>query len=199
MPHCHGQWRTGQVASLPDGKWAPLYIRQFGPPGYVSTKDRCNPFEVILPLVCRARTDGGGREFNRKPDHVILSHTLEKTCNRLHECCRIVQELQNYHMQELNWPDIGYNFLIGDDGRVYVGRGWNRMGQFSHEFNEKSLSIAFIGNFFNIPPGPMALSAARNLIKCAVIKVSGSKVSLKSIFSWVFTITPHRANSVARS
>ncbi|GBN69727.1 hypothetical protein AVEN_137478-1 [Araneus ventricosus] len=26
------QWRTGQVASLPDGKWAPLYIRQFGPP-----------------------------------------------------------------------------------------------------------------------------------------------------------------------
>ncbi|GBO11730.1 Peptidoglycan recognition protein 4 [Araneus ventricosus] len=132
----------------------------------------CNPFDVILPLVCRARTVGGGREFNRKPDHVILSHTLEKTCSRLHECCRIVQELQNYHMHELNWPDIGYNFLIGDDGRVYVGRGWNRIGQFSHEFNEKSLSIAFIGNFFNISPGPMALSAAKNLIACAIIKVS---------------------------
>ncbi|GBM75218.1 hypothetical protein AVEN_73985-1 [Araneus ventricosus] len=35
---CH-QWRTGQVVILPDGKWAPLYIRQFGPPGYVSTED----------------------------------------------------------------------------------------------------------------------------------------------------------------
>ncbi|CAL1276469.1 unnamed protein product, partial [Larinioides sclopetarius] len=74
------------------------------------------------------------------------------------------------HEKELYWPDIGHNFLIGDDGRVYVGRGWNKMGQFSHDFNEKSLSIAFIGNFFNIPPGPMALSAARNLIECAVIK-----------------------------
>ena len=24
------QWRTGQVVSLPDGKWAPLDIRQYG-------------------------------------------------------------------------------------------------------------------------------------------------------------------------
>ncbi|GBN10857.1 hypothetical protein AVEN_81790-1 [Araneus ventricosus] len=26
-------WRTGQVASLPDGKWAPLDISQYGPSG----------------------------------------------------------------------------------------------------------------------------------------------------------------------
>ncbi|GBL88175.1 hypothetical protein AVEN_117771-1 [Araneus ventricosus] len=29
------QWRTGEVASLPDGKRAPLNRRQFGPPGSV--------------------------------------------------------------------------------------------------------------------------------------------------------------------
>ncbi|GBN87600.1 hypothetical protein AVEN_206551-1, partial [Araneus ventricosus] len=34
------QWRTGEVASLPDGKWAPLNRRQFGPPGNVGEKKR---------------------------------------------------------------------------------------------------------------------------------------------------------------
>ncbi|GBN08338.1 hypothetical protein AVEN_3936-1, partial [Araneus ventricosus] len=34
------QWRTGQVASLPDGKWAPLNRRQCGPPGNVGEKKR---------------------------------------------------------------------------------------------------------------------------------------------------------------
>jgi len=27
---CETQWRTVQVVSLPDGKWAPLEIRQYG-------------------------------------------------------------------------------------------------------------------------------------------------------------------------
>jgi N-acetylmuramoyl-L-alanine amidase len=26
---------------------------------------------------------------------------------------------QNYHMDSLGWSDIGYNFLIGEDGRIY--------------------------------------------------------------------------------
>jgi hypothetical protein len=28
-PHLLVQWRTGQGVSLPDGKWAPLNIRQY--------------------------------------------------------------------------------------------------------------------------------------------------------------------------
>ncbi|GBL72949.1 hypothetical protein AVEN_128131-1 [Araneus ventricosus] len=35
-----GQWRTGEVVSLPDGKWAPLNRRQFGPPRNVGEKKR---------------------------------------------------------------------------------------------------------------------------------------------------------------
>ncbi|GIY00256.1 peptidoglycan recognition protein 1 [Caerostris darwini] len=133
-------------------------------------KKCCKSFDVILPLVCNAKTSQGNREFAKTPNHVIFSHTLEKSCYKLFDCCKIVQELQSYHVDVLDWPDIGFNFLIGNDGRVYVGRGWNKISQFSHDFNEKSLSVAFIGNFFDTAPGPMALDTARNLIDCAVLK-----------------------------
>ena len=39
-----------------------------------------------------------------------------------------VRGTQNYHMDSLGWSDIGYNYLIGDDGRIYEGRGPWRQG-----------------------------------------------------------------------
>jgi hypothetical protein len=31
--------------------------------------------------------------------------------------------------------DIGYSFLIGGDGNVYEGRGWDRLGAHTEGFN----------------------------------------------------------------
>lgn len=36
--------------------------------------------------------------------------------------------LKNYHMDNEDYWDIGYNFLIGGDGSVYEGRGWDTVG-----------------------------------------------------------------------
>ncbi|GBM15886.1 hypothetical protein AVEN_258430-1 [Araneus ventricosus] len=33
-------YSSGGLASLPDGKWSPLNISQYGPPGYVYVKER---------------------------------------------------------------------------------------------------------------------------------------------------------------
>lgn len=33
----------------------------------------------------------------------------------------MVSWIQNLHMKENNFDDIGYNFLIGGDGNVYEG------------------------------------------------------------------------------
>ena len=30
--------------------------------------------------------------------------------------------IQNYHMDSRGWSDIGYNFLVGEDGRIYEVR-----------------------------------------------------------------------------
>lgn len=62
------------------------------------------------------------------------------------------------------WNDIGYNFLVGGDGAVYVGRGWNMEGAHTRGHNRKSICIAFIGNFDSIAPPTRQLCAAQNLI-----------------------------------
>jgi N-acetylmuramoyl-L-alanine amidase len=35
--------------------------------------------------------------------------------------------------------DIGYNFLIGEDGNVYEGRGWDEVGDHTFGYNFASL------------------------------------------------------------
>jgi N-acetylmuramoyl-L-alanine amidase len=50
-------------------------------------------------------------------------------------------------LSSAGYNDIAFNFLIGDDGNVYEGRGWEVTGQHTPSFNEKSLGFAFIGNF----------------------------------------------------
>lgn len=55
--------------------------------------------------------------------------------------------LQNYHINEKKWSDIGYNFLVGEDGNVYEGRGWAKTGAHTKGYNNKSIGICIIGNY----------------------------------------------------
>lgn len=50
-------------------------------------------------------------------------------------------------MDVREWDDIGYNFLIGEDGNVYEGRGWGVKGAHFPAYNPRSLGICFIGSF----------------------------------------------------
>ena len=47
-------------------------------------------------------------------------------CTNQEACSSIWKGYQNYHMDSNGWDDIGYNWGVGEDGRVYEGRGWNR-------------------------------------------------------------------------
>merc|ERR1712150_52546 len=44
------------------------------------------------------------------------------------------------------WSDIGYNFLVGEDGRAYEGRGWNRVGGHTYGYNSNSVAVSVIGD-----------------------------------------------------
>ncbi|KAK4875942.1 hypothetical protein RN001_012364 [Aquatica leii] len=54
-------------------------------------------------------------------DIVIIQHTATGTCKSTETCKNLVRSIQNYHMDNVNFGDIGYNFLIGGDGKVYEG------------------------------------------------------------------------------
>ncbi|PSN46119.1 hypothetical protein C0J52_12080 [Blattella germanica] len=80
--------------------------------------------------------------------YIVVHHGGTKIyCNTQDECSRIVRSYQDYHMDTHNWNDIGYNFIIGEDGNVYEGRGWNIVGAHAPTFNDRSIGICIIGDF----------------------------------------------------
>lgn len=72
--------------------------------------------------------------------------------------------MQEYHMHSLGRNDIAYNFLISSEGRVYVGRGWDEVGEHTKGFNNDSVGIAFIGTFSTIKPTDAQLNACLLLL-----------------------------------
>lgn len=57
--------------------------------------------------------------------------------------------------------DISYNFLIGSDGVVYVGRGWYKQSEVD---DPEAIVVAFIGNFFIEWPNKYQLEAFEKLM-----------------------------------
>ncbi|XP_051852570.1 peptidoglycan recognition protein 3 [Antechinus flavipes] len=102
--------------------------------------------------------------------YVIIIHTAGSPCNVTEECKIMVQNIQSYHIDKMKFCDIGYNFLIGEDGRVYEGVGWDTEGAHTYGYNDIGLGIAFIGLFTETSPNEAALNVAQNLIQCAVDK-----------------------------
>ncbi|XP_011300882.1 peptidoglycan-recognition protein SC2-like [Fopius arisanus] len=102
------------------------------------------------------------------PPFVIIHHADSDGCTSQAICQARVRAFQNYHMDHNNWDDIGYNFLVGEDGNIYEGRGWRIRGAHSPSYNTKSMGICFIGNFQRRVPQPAAIKAAKALIDFGV-------------------------------
>uniref|UniRef100_A0A8C6QXE6 Peptidoglycan recognition protein 1 n=2 Tax=Nannospalax galili TaxID=1026970 RepID=A0A8C6QXE6_NANGA len=101
--------------------------------------------------------------------YVVISHTAGSTCDTPASCQQQARNVQHYHMNTLDWCDVGYNFLIGEDGLVYEGRGWNIKGAHTGPtWNPISIGITFMGNYMDRVPPQRALRAALSLLECGV-------------------------------
>lgn len=74
-------------------------------------------------------------------DLLIVCSDRKNFCNSSESCVSAVKELQTDHMK--HFVDIGYNFLIGGDGTIYVGTGWD----YTNFLRKTSIGINFLGNF----------------------------------------------------
>ncbi|XP_055979645.1 peptidoglycan recognition protein 3-like [Sorex fumeus] len=102
--------------------------------------------------------------------YVITEQLLGMDCQEQSICSERLRSLQSHSIYSKGWCDLAYNFLVGDDGRVYEGVGWNIQGMHTQGYNSNSLGIAFFGNKIGSSPSPSALSAAENLILHATQK-----------------------------
>ncbi|XP_043477897.1 peptidoglycan-recognition protein SC2-like [Leptopilina heterotoma] len=100
--------------------------------------------------------------------YVFISHTATDFCNNQAECVHRVRYIQIFHMSSQGWADIGYNFLVGGDGNVYEGRGWDYVGQHTYYYNNISLGLSFIGTFNDYMPPKSQIFAAQKIIEKGV-------------------------------
>ncbi|XP_075164267.1 peptidoglycan-recognition protein LC-like isoform X3 [Haematobia irritans] len=116
--------------------------------------------------IWRGRPQKNKLDPQKLPLHrVVIAHTASEPCDSLPTCRERVRVIQDYHMDSIHWDDIGYNFLISSDGRVYVGRGWDDVGAVVKGFNYDSVGIAFIGTFVKDKPTEAQLNACRLLLE----------------------------------
>jgi hypothetical protein len=77
-----------------------------------------------------------------------------------------MQKDQGSNRYKLNARDIKCNFLIGSDGKVYVGRGWNYQVETRRSFPQICYEICLIGDFSGrrTHPNPKAITSLDALI-----------------------------------
>ncbi|XP_013365426.1 PREDICTED: peptidoglycan recognition protein 4 isoform X2 [Chinchilla lanigera] len=115
-------------------------------------------------------------------DVLVTHHVLGMECRDQTACSQRLRELQSYHVHNNSWCDVAYNFLVGDDGRVYEGVGWNIEGLHTQGYNNISLGIAFFGTKEGHSPSPAALSAMKGLISYAILKSHLSPRYIQPLF-----------------
>ncbi|ACM06109.1 N-acetylmuramoyl-L-alanine amidase [Thermomicrobium roseum] len=96
---------------------------------------------------------------------VIVHHTV--TRNDPPDPAATIRAIYAYHAVTLGWGDIGYNFVVDWQGRVYEGRygGPNVVGAHTAGYNTGTLGIAVLGDFTATDPPRVVLDALARLVR----------------------------------
>ena len=100
-----------------------------------------------------------------QPRRFIIHHTV--THNHPSDPYREVREVYLYHAYSRGWGDIGYNFLIDSQGRIFEGKigGVGVKGYHAFEAgNDMAVGIGLIGNFTDHNPTTAQLVSLKKLL-----------------------------------
>ncbi|XP_054260240.1 peptidoglycan-recognition protein LF-like [Macrosteles quadrilineatus] len=85
------------------------------------------PIDIITREMWGAvEPKGNPREMNLPIRIVYYTYTDSDQCNTREECSANLRALQQKHMEN-GHEDIHFNWIIGGDGNVYEGAGWNHV------------------------------------------------------------------------
>jgi hypothetical protein len=97
------------------------------------------------------------------PNRATIHHTVTPTSDRMSPQARL-RQIQAFHMFTNGWCDIGYNYLVSRDGRVWRGRGARTIGAHVASNNAGNVGISFLGTYTSTrPTAKQECNAARLL------------------------------------
>ncbi len=79
--------------------------------------------------------------------------------------------IQDLHLDDRGWADIGYHFCVGQDGTVYEGRRMSVRGVHTEGYNTGSLGVCLLGNFQVITPTGPQLTNTHLLVNWLALRL----------------------------
>lgn len=125
-----------------------------GPVAFDDTEEHEAPVGDVPPrsgsFTIQSRASWGARPprcvATTIPNRVTIHHTVTPTNDSMSVPARL-RQIQAFHMYTMGWCDIGYNFLLSRDGRVWRGRGRNVLGAHVANHNSGNVGISFLGTY----------------------------------------------------
>lgn len=120
-------------------------------------------------------------QYPEKVSKFIIHHTA--TNGNLDNPEQAIRDIYHYHAITRQWGDIGYNYVVDQDGKIYEGRygGEGVIGAHSGPGNTGSVGIAILGNYENTPVPENIIASVSNFIGKKA-KIHGIDSAGKSYF-----------------
>ncbi|CAF1067355.1 unnamed protein product [Adineta steineri] len=136
----------------------------------VNAKSACEQVSFVDRAGWGARDPTSITNLTTKPfSFYVIHHTYQPpNCYDDTSCIERVKLIQDMHQINNTWADVGYHFLVGENGKVYEGRGWDRQGAHAPGWNNDAYGICIIGDFQVASPNQKALDAVKLWIDCGV-------------------------------
>ncbi len=107
--------------------------------------------------------------------HNIVHHAASSNNN--HNYVDVVRNIYLLHTQSNGWDDIGYNFLVAQNGTVFEGRDPQGVADIDDikgaHFcgkNSKTMGVCILGNYMETTPTDSALSSLHHLLVWKCVK-----------------------------
>jgi hypothetical protein len=105
----------------------------------------------------------GDPSFCSTIQQVHVHHTVNSNDYSEDDVPALLRGIYRYHVKNLGWSDIGYNFLVDRFGRIWTGRAGGAAkavrGAHTLGFNATSTGVSVIGNLDQVAASPEVLEA----------------------------------------
>ena len=134
----------------------------------------CDKPEVVRGSVWReGLPEPKGTRKRHEVNHCVVHHAASSNSNS--DYVNVVRNIYLLHTQTNGWDDIGYNFVIAQDGSIFEGREHqlidstdNIKGAHFCGKNSNTMGICVLGNYESTQPTEASVSALTHLLtwKC---------------------------------
>lgn len=77
---------------------------------------------------------------------------------------RTIQQIIDLHVKKNKWTTIGYHFLIGKNGQIYLSRDLKIAGAHTFGYNRVAIGIGLFGNFNKYEPKEKQIQTLHKLV-----------------------------------